>query len=302
MSNKTELLKLFKENSKESSSLYKFFTGLVGPSINSSSYFIKKEIDGVFLRGGANKSRSVLAEHETVVDDSSKKNLEEDSVINLINEYIRRLDLRSTESILRLKTLFIVFLRRELRDRYSDITVNPSYANLLSMSYYKINNAKLVIIQDMKSDLLNLDQKSPSQYPDDIKLDIILDYLKRDEIEDELDYSDVEIQANSMEELLDSRAYQLITSRLDRSITPKTFPYLTSEQLEKARLIVTYYKKMYKSYAIPTHLSILTSLMKISASSYNKYKSLVGSELLKLSTDYSSISILNYLTDSNEEE
>lgn len=314
-----DLLSTFHTNLNHKGSIEGLFKSFIGPHLGYTSYNISRAVDEVFYKGGPDKSRSLIQGWETELLQKENKLYslnDDDAVIALLNDYIRRLNLQREQNRMRLDTLLVVFLLREFRHKYYQLKLNDTYTKKLKSVYEGIIRARMTIYRNLVDDIgkyvvrgesykkLNVSKLKPEQivkeyFKSDVPVDLDnfekFENLKVDSLDEPL-----KLLGSNLDETMSELDYRVLSERTDRVVIPENFPYLNSKQLKILFDLVQDYRGLYLKITPVVNANILVAAVGISEASYNKYKKTVASELQSLSNKYNYTDITMYLLQSNE--
>lgn len=293
-------------------SITKFFSNFMSSYLGNSKYDREVKVKEVFYIGDPSKNRFQLKEYEESLDLSNdvaiKNQADDQETLNLLNDYISHLDLRREENRMRLNTLLVIFMLRHFRSNYFKLELKPKYAEKLKEIYYDIIRAQSTILkmcQDRAIQVLNEEKKVPKAISTNVNY--LIDTFMHSDIEldpnfipvDEDVYDeDIEVEGTDAKEVLLELGTDLFSVRLDRIFKPERFPDLSKDMLNKVANTVRVYRKVWHCFSPTVNINILTTCVGLSTSSYDKYKSIVSSELIKLSNENSYEDITAYLLES----
>lgn len=306
-----KLVKTFLDNRKMKNSIRSYFNEFLRDDLGKSDYGAKQVVDAVFYIGDPTSNRYQLSDFDSTDSDSYShlKGVADDKqTINLLNDYISRLDLRREANRMKLKTLLIIFMLRSFRNNYYKLNVNLDYAKILKDIVDGILKAQTTILTYARRDLRLIDEGVDVAIPrmnNDpdwfiktfMKSDVPYDpELLLGDLEDEELIIDVK---DDLEQTLATLGIHLLSVRTDRVITKVIFPFFTSDQRKLSREVIKYYKTLFQKCTPNITANILFKLVGISSHAYSKYKPIVASELIQLSNENSYEDITAYLLDSN---
>lgn len=307
------------KNRKQSGSIRAFFTDFMknhlgkNPDGRTSKYGREKIVDEVFYVGDPSKNRSLLSDYEENLSsnptaDFLRSEADDQETINLINDYISRLDLRKEENRFRLKALMIIFLMRDFRNKYYKLKMKQEYADLLKNTYIEIYRAKYSIYYELCKTIKGIAKgeitKVPkvSTNPKDLVNHFMRNNLTIDPefmLNPAVDVDKMEVKSN-IDDTLQELGLSILNERRERIITENMFPYLDTKQLRLISDTIFVYRSVWNKFHPKVNANILTIAIGISDSAKDKYKSIVSNELVKLANQNSYEDITPYLLDEDE--
>lgn len=313
------LVKCFLNNRKQDGSIKSFFSDFMKSHLGKTTkgkttkYGRELIVANIFYEGDPSKNRGLLKDFEESMtsgsDDMLRAEADDQAVINLLNDYIDRLDLRRNENRFRLKTLMIIFLMRSFSNKYYKLIMKKEYSDLLKDTYIGIYRAKCTIYTEMRDLILKAasgDLKKVPKLSSDVKF--IVEHFMHSKTPIDPDFllsvpdeDEFEVQDNIVSTLKEL-GIALLTERRERIITSKNFPYLEPKQLAIISDIVKEYRAMWTRFTPFVNANILVEAIGISYNSYDNYKSKVSSELIKLSNQNSYEDITAYLLEDSEDD
>lgn len=311
------LVKCFLNNRKQDGSIKSFFTDFMknhlGKQGKTSKYGRERIVSEIFYEGDPSKNRSLLKDFEETLspanDDFIRAEADDQAVINLLNDYIKRLDLRKEANRFRLKTLMVIFLMRGFRNKYYKLEMKKEYSELLKSTVISIYRAQCTIYQEMRDTILkaaNGEIKKAPKLKSDVKY--LVEHYMNSKIAIDPDFmisaldedEEIEVRDNIVDTLKDL-GIAILTNRRERIITSKVFPYVDAKTLALISEVAKEYRTMWCKFTPFVNANILVEALGFSYSAYDSYKPKVANELIKLSNENSYEDITAYLLEESED-